>query len=764
MSKCIEITLRRSPRGLPSWCYDEFGRVSFDLPVDLDFSKTKKSEQLNEFNQLTGSAILGFSLPPTDKNKLLLGSYGCATVFEFDHKQVIPVIVREAGRTLQQSAVSVLGKNREGWEVELSDGSEFWRESMKDFRMCDIPYGEIELTEAYLRDNWANSARFDESRDCMYWPLIHYGGFDKPASRDDDGNIVARTDVRIADFRPWLHVLGALQKGFCQKGYEFRSPILESEEMRHWISYVLSEGLDSSENRAGFRTSMSAPVQHNGLTRVEIGTNQHFITWMQFDDDSTGDNYDTSSIGNGYFDPSAGNHYATDLGGTGNLQVCVDMNTTQDVVVQIWINQAKDPGSPNDIFPGADEETLASKLVFHPSGTGQICFDFNGIKIFPNRYLRAYIGLTDPLTLNDLPANPPQFAQATMSLELTQVAIEENMVLDVSTILDCDLLFLDYFAGILHALGGGKIVTDFLSKTVTVYHRDSFVMRDGSTPEPFFIKNRPVKGVDILCDSEQIEIKSELDNRYLRLKFKDPTDARVDEQGFDSDNPLHGREIDFGQGLEEDYDDDANPTFEASSMIRANDITSQDVEFRGVAINTAPEIPALWDNLDFDVSNKLAPRLLTTIGYINQYRGVDTFGAPVVATWSFERNLNNATPTVTTEFGIPYAFHINTEDIGPNAASLQVVDRHLVYGEEALDLYEMFWRQKLLNLSRLFSANYRGILDLFSFDCIDFRKELPITYEGKTFYAEILGVEEFSGCPRGTARFDIVPVSNQKNC
>ncbi|MEM7297959.1 MAG: hypothetical protein AAF391_06805, partial [Bacteroidota bacterium] len=730
--KKVQIFLRKSPKDLPSWCYDEFGRVAFEVG-NLKLSKSKKAEQLNEFNQLTSGGILGFRIEASDKNKLILKAYGCASFIGFNHKAKIPVIVREAGRTLRQNMLAILRKNRDGWEIELTDGSEFWKEALAGFAMCDIPYEDVVLNEAFLRDNWANQARYQDGANGLWFPLIHYGNWNFGVLRDSNGNITQEAPVRIADFRPWIHVLGALQKGFCAVGYEFISPILQSDEMRHWIAYVLRDLENMEDIPIGFRASTSTDVSYQQLSTINLGGADIFAHWVQFDDDATGLNFDTAqSVGAGYFDPSPGNHFAHGLSGVHDLEVCINLNLTQTAQAIIFVVQDASPSSPNTVTAGQFTEVAISPTFSIDPGQTQLCFTYRDVPIIALRYLRVYVNLAG------ISVQPSEVIEAGSYIRNSSKKFEigENAILPISRLLDCNLSFLDFFAGILHALGGGKIVTDVLAKRITLYHRDEITLRDGSSPEAFFNRRRVVQGTPIICDSEEVDIKQSLDKRYYRLKFKDPEDARVKDLGYSAENPLHGRVIDLGEGLEEDTTEDANPVFEATSMIKARGLLNPPATFQGADVDTDILIPALWDNTDFKISTNLKPRLMFVAGLIQQYRGVNDLGSPVLAEWAFQRDLNNPAPTESPENFIPYAYHLNTELIGPDSANLIPLDNHIVYGSESLDLYELFWKQKILAIGRSIDVQYQILIDVCTFDGLEFRKLWEVIYQGKKYLAE----------------------------
>ena len=56
---CLKIVLRTVPVNIPVHFRDANEAVSIDLYEDQTFLKSKKNEQLTEFDKLSGAAVLG---------------------------------------------------------------------------------------------------------------------------------------------------------------------------------------------------------------------------------------------------------------------------------------------------------------------------------------------------------------------------------------------------------------------------------------------------------------------------------------------------------------------------------------------------------------------------------------------------------------------------------------------------------------------------------------------------------------------------------
>ncbi len=105
---CLKIYLERVPVNIPAHFKDTNEAVLLDLYEDQTFLKSKKNEQLTEFNKISGAAVLGIKVPHTDKNDLVFKGYADAAAFQFNHKAAIPVIIYENGSVLDQDVIVVV--------------------------------------------------------------------------------------------------------------------------------------------------------------------------------------------------------------------------------------------------------------------------------------------------------------------------------------------------------------------------------------------------------------------------------------------------------------------------------------------------------------------------------------------------------------------------------------------------------------------------------------------------------------------------------
>ncbi|MBK9258172.1 MAG: hypothetical protein IPM42_22255 [Saprospiraceae bacterium] len=74
----------------------------------------------------------------------------------------------------------------------------------------------------------------------------------------------------MADFRPLIHALKTMQLAFCEAGWKFSCPILETDTGRRLVTYSLKKELFSSEDdlkRIKFKatTEGSQRFQHKGI-------------------------------------------------------------------------------------------------------------------------------------------------------------------------------------------------------------------------------------------------------------------------------------------------------------------------------------------------------------------------------------------------------------------------------------------------------------------------------------------------------------------
>lgn len=734
MSKCVQIYLRKPPPNLPDYCYDADGQVRLELDV-LQFDKTKQVEQLSEFDTLSGGGVLGFTLLDTACNYAVLKSYGNPNAFQFDHQICLDVIATEGYCTLRQNALQVLERTDDGWEAELIDGDGFWKTDMANMRMCDIDYPKIVFNDETIRDSWPN-ALYNDGDPGYYFPLVHYGNWGRESIRDDNGNITQLGFAEVTDFRPWFHVLALLQKAFCQIGWVFKSPVLESQWGRRLITYIAP-----NYDEIGVSTQLGWKVGWKGDTAV-LGGGMNgnaplfFHKEFLFNCDDTDPFYDDGGTG-------AAGFINTDTGQMDNL--CGDY--------RIEIQMEIDPkffDNPNQVISFAIN--INGQITYSPQktydGTTTIFYhDFGIIKDLDGDSIIAGIGTQVQIFIeDDIIVSDNSFMKVTQ----TKFCLMADIEYDLSIFLDCEKSFLDWFKGILHLIGRGKIITDEINKCVTVYHPDDLTsMANGERPQPFH-KPGPAKSTlgKIVCKSKNVTLNPEIENRFYQLQFADSDDCYVTEtlNRDNDDNPMYVKRLDFGAGKNRNSETkkDVNNCFEPTGQIIADDLDA------GNNPDTPHvEIPALWDNCDYENSTDIGPRIAYAAGLSRQYRGNDENGNPVYAQWSYRQP-----PFIFTEEELPFAYQLTEQEISDGVK----FQGNVVYGNTEKDMYTLFWARRISEIKNAMPVTHEAVLSNCEFKAIDFRPKWMVEYEGQCYEAKLEEVDGFKSCSRAPGVLTFTPI------
>lgn len=266
---CIKIRYKNIPN-VPTSFLDPDGYAYFDTEQNTDISHYKILTELTDINEMPFDYVLPQDLKASPKNNFLLVEYlhgktEYSEVEIFNGSFWVPFLMR----VLEADSVSI--------NCEFINYSLHWARLLRDSYVKDLPLGEI-FHYDYLNGlgNFAPNKTYPfefnnpESLPCAF-PLIDYGdlrmvtdGKDNPPIKllDVTGEQTVekcispttyRRKVPVAvnqvDFRPWHNAYNIVRRMFSSVGYEFVSPIFETETGRKIITYILDpkmseEGLD----------------------------------------------------------------------------------------------------------------------------------------------------------------------------------------------------------------------------------------------------------------------------------------------------------------------------------------------------------------------------------------------------------------------------------------------------------------------------------------------------------------------------------------
>lgn len=753
MSCCLKIELRENPDYLPDWVRDSHGIASFDMSPETKFSRTAKSSTLSEIDKITTGAAMGFSLPKTEKNKAILTAYGNPQQYGYSHRDIIPVRIIEGSRVATEDYIRVLRVTAKGYEVEIFSGDSIWLGELEGYRICQFNFDPFILTEANLIANWQAPIGAVQYR----FPLVNYGNWSHiPAVYDDDGNITQRGRPGVGDFRPWIHVYDFLKNVFCDIGWEFHSPVLETAWGRRIISYTLGDlntRLEKYRFRAVVEEDYWGDFIRNGASNPP-GYDDASNQIKAYDDHTQG--YDNGGIPGFYFYDAvpvwAYNFHTKGLSGRFKFKFRIIIDTSDDNTlryVQFRINVTD--GTTFTDIPGSVH------LIGNPYGGGVQTIE-GEIETDVNPALWYTFILDEELSL------PGHFGPIMISsnsgfgffkvlagseiwVEPVSVLLQEEALILPDTLMDCNTYFLDFLKGVLHLIGRGRIETDAIRKVVTIYHPDPVTIWGEERPEAYYFpENRAISIEDgFQCKSEIAAIRTGISERYYEIGFKSTSDSYCRREGYSGDIQPYRKRIDFGgnKGLSEETKTDLNPYFEPT-------LTAADMSLAHPIPTGAPVIPMCWDNDSHEISADISPRIMYWAGLRQQVAGA--YGGSVMyAGWYLG---------VTPQNSVPMAFHIHTGTVAATTITNPAfnIPENVVYGDVPIDLYRLFWRRQIIELERSFLIEIAAYARPETFYRADFRSLRIITYIGKRFLARLTAIEGYRPCETAPARLTLQPV------
>lgn len=697
MCNCLKIFVNPITKRYPDHFFNPNGTITFDLYPDEKFSKSKSVEELSKFDKITGDAVLGLSIPASPKNKRILKNFDLENSIDFDYTQAIPVTAFEGGVTLPQNRL-VVKKIKEGYEIELRDPETFWREGIKNCKVCDLTWPDATYITATLVTSWMFVDVWAPPYDPYYWATIDFGG-----KFNSDR-------ISTEDHRPLINYLYTLQQGFCKLGYVFRSPVLESDFGRRLYMYILKKTNFWSDvvDPANFGEDIGNNIQKT--VNQDIAPTATFPVTVEFDNVLSGDASNFIGIGD-YYELNA---YPND-----NIlvEICTSLimqsvNTLDSNQIRFGIEVKDDSGNITL------QEESGLFFVNLPS-TYELC-----VKTHIGKGYQVRIQITEHLSGTDIRV----VAGSTFSVTPCVQRPYNGDTFLVSQAIDCDYTIEDILKGGASALGL-QFVTDQLKKEVWAYIPFKENLPDGSPTEGFGFDPGYAKDWrgKIKCKSKAIDVNKNFKDRYLNIAWNDSGDAYIETFDLPADEPFLSRTIDLGadKGLNNAVEKRENPFFEPTAQ----------VEF--AQNNSWPIVPAMWDNTDYyDLIN-------TGEGQENESfdigpRLVLAYGATTSPNGNFP--LNDTTTSEYGHAGMYPGFTSGGND--PYNDNLDFRDR----ATSPFNLYDFAHRKKILQQMSL-PVEYIVYLSNKDYNNLEFfRFPYILNYNGKVFQAYAKLIKDFQPC------------------
>ncbi len=665
------------------------GQVFFELDIEFSLRLTKALEELTDENKISQQAALTSSLPYGRRNKILLQEYEVNILDE----NIPPVRVRveKDGTLIDVSRMRVLGltDRSKRIEVELYGGG--WIDDLEECSIADLDLGTYSYTLANVLASWA-----DTSALAVPAPA-DYGFWHTPGD-------MTRKDLRFK-FNLWE----LARLAFCEIGWTLRSPFYEGDIGGQFYGYLSPEDwYDYSTKDSDFTVITNIPTPEAKTGAVQ---------WIEFSElQDIQNQYGVFGIAN----PRAQFRYL----GSGDPQVRLRIIVEHIVVIlppnlapgTFKIEVIKERGSEG--FPGGVIQTVLWEFSRLGSNSQTIeenisidivdedC-DFNQLDIY---FIRMRYQWTNPLgVIFDLPYTLNSgivryIPQVRRYVEDNDIPLAE--LLDES--ISCDLLF----EALVH-LCRGLVTTDESSKVVTLYTPFD-INFNGNTYEGYFKRSQPPVDLtdQVIVDSRDVKFKQSTQDRFVLLRFANPTDAVILDRG--PEHP-HSRTVDLGRGKNKTTELD-NPLFEPSIPVF---VPGSEIGGTGLFLD------AHVDNLDGNLSNKIGPRIGFHFGLVEMEE--DNLGTPY--DFVFEGVSRSS-------FGyIAQSVPANVGNIAPFF--------EIVFSERGNDLYNLAYRRWLLEQFSNADIEFLVWLSFQDYLEFNFRSPVAINYNEAFILYQATAIKDF---------------------
>lgn len=721
MADCIRLSIPSYNYTVPDWYVESDDMITLDTDSGFSLRLTKQLEALSNLNNIKIDGVLGFSLPATPKNDLLLRRYVMPNTADatFDG---IDVNIQIGSRTVKQNKLFVLRYANKQYDIEIRNTVEHWIFGAKNLKLVDLDLGaKFDFTIANIF-NYSSSGpgAYVDGDSGLRFPLAFYGGW--------FGN---QREPILSDMRPWFSILYLLQKGYCQLGWKFRSTVLESDYGRRLIAYLLAEdfGQDAGtleSRKFAANTDTSTPWFYSavgGGFNVPIAAKKVIFET------------ETEDIGNNY-DNATGQYYGA----------CVS-----DVTAKVKVRfKGKSSGQfDNDIKP----LTLRLKLMYaHPAlgqleigSTEKYCSspEFNDDQTY-EFYME--------LTVKDVELEPGAFLYVTFGGDQTPIVnlevragskfyntpkrtyLRAGDSFYLQSLFDPNISLLDLTKGASHIFNG-KFYTDWVNREVWLYPTYTTKHYNSEISNGYFLENSSIDITNaIQCDSEVIETPTNDITRYTTIKFKGDGDFFVKEKVGKDGQPLHSYTIDRGDKFGEDTTTLENPLFEATVNRLVDDVAVN---------NVAIDIPHMAESYDVEkpkVQFKIKPRILYWHGNHQQFQN---------GTFATVRMFN------TDSYYIPYACQLSQA----NSAAGGYPFPNVIYGEDPAnkDLYNYFYKKWMFETTENLSLELLMFLKQNEYFRYNFRESYTFKVLGRTVIGRLVEVRDFDTCNVTSTPIKLIP-------
>lgn len=695
---CNKIQVLEYPSGIPSDYFTD-GVLFLDPDDDFGIRQTRRAEELNEVQKINTSAALPIDLPYTTKNFIVLGKFINPNVHNFDFKP-LRVIAYSSSNVITPSLLYVLShdeKNRR-FVCELRDDESHWLVGSKKLKLNDIQFPLFNFTKTNVEGTWPLNS-YSDGDSGLYFFLAFYGAWKENGF------------ASLEDFRPWYSVYYLLKKGFAKIGWVFKSPLFDVHPIgKKLFAYLLEPFSLSKQQKEGAGTFSATITTEKTFNSKSVET--VIFDFEEYDENNVYNNTTGIFSETGYFDIFFYLYFKIAKANLDSFQHGILINIIKEnngvrttLKLLVYGTFTIDPTGHTDSYVikgNLPRVSLSAadkvSIELHTPGYGEILTGGG----FYNRNLKY--------------------------------SIKEFDLLNPSLLIANDYRLYDIILGVAH-LFRIKFHTDQNRKEVTFFPNYKTKWYDTQVDGYYLDETINLKDISEL-NSSIVTSQAQNLKRYIRLQFKESTDARIQGLNYPKDKPPFSKTYDLGEHFENDIDVNDNPFFEPT-------VNDKVFSIRPQFVNSSNEyyidLPFLVDN-DSDLpSFNIGPRILIAHGY-QEYEGFD--GQSMSWQW-YDQYMTS----------VPYGSQIPNYRL-PGGIEIK---ESLVYGDHKDDLFSRFWKRWIYDNLINLKVNILAYLLPKDFHSYNFRKVYHVLSNGKSVFGRIIAINDFDGCGNTLTGIDLIP-------
>lgn len=704
--QCFKIRLSK-----PTKYTESDGYTYLDLEPKSDLRSSKLLSELNEVKKLKFDITESVSLQSVPKNFDILSDYFHGNIIDNEYNP-INVDIITGSRIHQNNRIYVVSYDKNRIEISLVIDTNHWAYQLSKKKLSQISLGEFTLNCVNIES--ANQELTSNGSNYLVFPYCDYGILFRSLLERGRRNYHM---LPLSINRPWFRVHSLIKQMFCSIGYNFVSPILESELGLQMISYLMDRKFGTEEIKTQtLNASAITTDDYRGIVFLWSG-NRHGVVPF---------NNITVNISGAM--SSSGEYYSAN--GLVNIKGILKFRLGQKgqkIVVHLGVQWGADNSSygiSNAIDIGEAEATEDDQEVeFEFDVKNYIVTSEHKIAISVRKTLSSAVGILKDSTIDYVGVRK---------------FWENGEKFDIAKLIDPEYICLDYFKGVVHTLGL-KLYTDRVTNTLYAlqpYEIDYYgTMIEGFYLETDYLNYEAFQDLD----SVQVTTPNKDLPRYIVLKYKDSKDEAVEAIEKLTKLPLWSKKIDLGETyLNEDPKDDENPFFE-SCTIREEafvDIRIVNIAYTGILIIDfkSEDTQSNWD---------INPKIAIYYGLVKQ-----DFGqfSPKIRRCNETSDLDFLMPTAAPACFIKLSQH-NLPDSLTEISYLNVIySNTLKRPYNFKDLYEFFYKRYFIEEYNNLKINYLTDINQDQFSRISFRNYVYIRHLGRLIKCRIELVEDFAYC------------------